>query len=161
MKKQMLPKIIFSQECKGKTVLQHFVLSAKTLFKNGRGDLAGMLPESRSEIDDLVVDLKKLDQRHISHIVISGNSAQEESRDMSKKLSAERAKTILYLLQQQGVQLPMEVTGYGDQQLVSRNCALRNPIDTKMREACEQSNRRGGNHGICYSVDDKCGLLPI
>ena len=46
-----------------------------------------MLPESRSEIDDLVVDLKKLDQRHISHIVISGNSAQEESRDMSKKLS--------------------------------------------------------------------------
>lgn len=84
-----------------------------------------MLPESRSEIDDLVVDLKKLDQRHISHIVISGNSAQEESRDMSKKLSAERAKTILYLLQQQGVQLPMEVTGYGDQQLVSRNCALK------------------------------------
>ncbi|MGV6989593.1 OmpA/MotB family protein [Testudinibacter sp. P80/BLE/0925] len=140
--KQTLSRVIPATECREKTVLQNFSLSARTLFRSGRADQAGMFPAGKEEILDLAADLKRLDQRHISHIVISGHSAPDESPAISRQLSANRAKTVLNLLQREGVQFPMEVTGYGSQQLVSKNCAERNPTDTKMREACDQSNRR-------------------
>lgn len=139
---QTLSRVIPAHECKEKIVLQNFALSAKTLFLNGRSDQAGMMPEGKAELLDLATDLKRLDQRHISHIVISGHSAPGEASATSKKLSANRAKTVLNLLQREGIKFPMEVTGYGAQQQLSQNCAERNPDDHKMREACDQANRR-------------------
>ncbi|MGR3807898.1 OmpA family protein [Pasteurella testudinis] len=142
VQKQTLSRVAPASFCREKTVLQNFALSAKTLFQTNRGDLAGMQPEGESEILELAKDLKHLDQRQISHIVISGHSAPGESQKVSRKLSADRAKTVLNLLQREGVQFPMEVTGYGAQQLIAKNCAARNPSDAKMREACDQANRR-------------------
>ncbi|TNG92709.1 OmpA family protein [Pasteurellaceae bacterium USgator11] len=142
VQKQTLSRVIEPHYCKEKTVLQNFSLSARTLFQTNKGDLAGMYPDGKSEIKELAADLKRLDQRYISHIVISGHSAPGESKATSKKLSAERAKTVLNLLQQEGVHFPMEVMGYSSEQPVAKDCAKRNPSDVKMREACDQANRR-------------------
>lgn len=140
--KQVLSRVMPARECKEKTVLQNFALSAKALFKNSQFGIDGMMESGKIELHELAQDLKRLDSRYISHIVISGHSAPSESKEVSKKLSANRSRTVLKFLQQEGVQFPMEVIGYGAKQVVSKNCAARNPDNAKMREACEQSNRR-------------------
>ncbi|KGQ69518.1 hypothetical protein OA57_11375 [Chelonobacter oris] len=145
--KQTLSRVASAGECREKIVLQNFALSAKALFQNGRADLNGMLEAGKKEMHDLASDLKRLDPRRISHIVISGHSAPGESVATSMKLSAERAKTVLNFLQREGVQFPMEVTGYSSQQSLSQSCAAGNSNDInsnniKMKEACDQSNRR-------------------
>jgi outer membrane protein OmpA-like peptidoglycan-associated protein len=90
---------------------QKMTLQGDATFKFDRGDLAGMLPEGRAKLSQLIRDLKQVDD--VKGIRIEGYTDRLGSDSYNRQLSAKRAETVKRYLQNGGVQLPMSARGLG------------------------------------------------
>jgi OOP family OmpA-OmpF porin len=90
---------------------QKMTLQADATFKFDRGDLAGMLPEGRAKLSQLIHDLKQVDD--VKGIRIEGYTDRLGSDIYNRQLSAKRAETVKRYLQNGGVQVPMSASGLG------------------------------------------------
>lgn len=90
---------------------EKMTLSADATFRFDRGDLAGMLPAGKVKLDQLVRDLKQVDD--VTAIRIDGYTDRLGSDAYNRQLSAKRAQTVKRYLQSGGVTIPMAATGMG------------------------------------------------
>lgn len=95
---------------------QKMTLQADATFKFDRGDLAGMLPGGKAKLDQLVQDLKQVDD--VTSIRIEGYTDRLGSDSYNRQLSAKRAETVKRYLQSGGVTVPMIARGRGKEEAV-------------------------------------------
>ncbi|GAB2874685.1 hypothetical protein GCM10027093_07680 [Paraburkholderia jirisanensis] len=86
-------------------------LRGDTTFGFDRSDMAGMLPDGRKRLDQLVGDLKQVDD--VTAIGIDGYTDRLGSDRYNQQLSTRRADTVKRYLQQGGVDVPMTARGRG------------------------------------------------
>jgi OmpA-OmpF porin, OOP family len=98
-------------------------LRGDTTFGFDRSDVSGMLPEGRRKLDQLVGDLKQVDD--VTAIGIDGYTDRLGSDSYNRRLSTRRADTVKRYLQQGGVDVPMTARGHGKQDPVVQ-CDQRN-----------------------------------
>lgn len=98
-------------------------LQADATFKFDRSDLAGMLPEGKAKLSQLIRDLQQVDD--VTGIRIEGYTDRLGSDSYNRQLSAKRAETVKRYLQNGGVQLPMSARGLGKDDPVVQ-CADKN-----------------------------------
>lgn len=92
-------------------VPQKMTLQADATFRFDRGDLAGMLPQGKAKLDQLVHDLKQADD--VTGIRIQGYTDRLGSDSYNRQLSTKRAETVRRYLQSGGVKVPMSAQGRG------------------------------------------------
>ncbi|WP_281664017.1 OmpA family protein [Paraburkholderia fungorum] len=90
---------------------EKMTLQADATFKFDRGDLAGMLPMGKSKLDQLVRDLRQVDD--VTGIRIEGYTDRLGSDSYNRQLSTKRAETVKRYLQSGGVNMPMTAVGRG------------------------------------------------
>lgn len=98
-------------------------LQGDATFRFDRSDLAGMLPEGKARLDQLIRDLQQVDD--VKGIRIEGYTDRLGSDSHNRQLSAKRAETVKRYLQNGGVQLPMTARGLGKDDPVVQ-CSNRN-----------------------------------
>lgn len=92
-------------------VPEKVTLQGDATFRFDRGDLAGMLPAGKSKLDDLIGDLKAVDD--VTAIRIEGYTDRLGNDTYNRQLSAKRAETVKRYLQNGGVKTPMTSLGRG------------------------------------------------
>ncbi|CAD6552651.1 OmpA family protein [Paraburkholderia metrosideri] len=92
-------------------VPEKVTLQADASFKFDRGDLGGMLPAGKTRLDQLVRDLRQVDD--VTRIRIEGFTDRLGSDSYNRQLSAQRAETVKRYLQSGGVDLPIMTRGRG------------------------------------------------
>ncbi|CAE6739416.1 OmpA family protein [Paraburkholderia domus] len=95
---------------------QKMTLQADATFRFDRGDLAGMLPGGKAKLDQLVHDLRQVDD--VTSIRIEGYTDRLGSDSYNRQLSAKRAETVKRYLQSGGVNTPMSARGRGKEEPV-------------------------------------------
>lgn len=90
---------------------QKMTLQADATFRFDRGDVAGMLPAGKDKLDQLVRDLKQVDD--VTGIRIEGYTDRLGRDSYNSQLSAKRAETVKRYLQNGGVTLPIAARGRG------------------------------------------------
>jgi OOP family OmpA-OmpF porin len=90
---------------------QKMTLQADATFRFDRGDLAGMLPQGKAKLSQLIRDLKSADD--VTGIRIEGYTDRLGSDSYNRQLSTKRAETVKRYLQSGGVQVPMSAKGLG------------------------------------------------
>jgi outer membrane protein OmpA-like peptidoglycan-associated protein len=98
-------------------------LRGDTTFEFDRGDLAGMLPDGHARLDQLIDNLKQVDD--VTGIGIDGYTDRLGSDSYNRALSAKRADTVKRYLQRGGIGVPMTARGHGKDDPVVR-CDDRN-----------------------------------
>jgi OOP family OmpA-OmpF porin len=99
---------------------EKMTLQADATFKFDRSDVAGMLPDGRAKLDQLVRDLRQVDD--VTGIRIEGYTDRLGSESYNRQLSAKRAETVKRYLQNGGVKTPMMARGRGkDEPVVECN----------------------------------------
>jgi OmpA-OmpF porin, OOP family len=86
-------------------------LHGDTTFRFDRGDVAGMLPDGRARLDQLIEDLKQVDD--VKSIGIDGYTDRLGSDAYNRNLSKKRADTVRHYLRDGGVGVPMTARGHG------------------------------------------------
>lgn len=86
-------------------------LQADATFKFDRSDLGGMLPAGKAKLDQLVRDLKQVDD--VTGIRIEGYTDRLGSESYNRQLSTRRAETVKRYLQNGGVSTPIAARGRG------------------------------------------------
>jgi OOP family OmpA-OmpF porin len=86
-------------------------LAADASFKFDRGDLAGILPAGRAKLDQLVRDLRQVDD--VTRIRIEGFTDRLGTDSYNRQLSTQRAETVKRYLQNGGVDVPITARGRG------------------------------------------------
>jgi outer membrane protein OmpA-like peptidoglycan-associated protein len=86
-------------------------LPTDTLFEFDRSDVAGMLPQGRSKLDELVRDLGA--NQDVTEIHADGYTDRIGSERYNMALSQRRADTVVSYLRNQGATVPMSATGHG------------------------------------------------
>jgi OmpA-OmpF porin, OOP family len=86
-------------------------LQADATFKFDRSDLAGMLPEGKAKLDQLIHDLQQV--KDVTAIRIEGYTDRLGRDSYNRQLSAKRAETVKRYLRNGGVQVPMSARGLG------------------------------------------------
>uniref|UniRef100_E1TGR2 OmpA/MotB domain protein n=1 Tax=Burkholderia sp. (strain CCGE1003) TaxID=640512 RepID=E1TGR2_BURSG len=86
-------------------------LQADATFKFDRGDLGGMLPAGKAKLDQLIRDLKQVDD--VTAIRIAGYTDRLGSDSYNRQLSTKRAETVKRYLQNGGVTTPISARGRG------------------------------------------------
>lgn len=116
-------------------------LQADALFHFDRGNLAGMLPKGRQELDELAHKLNN-DYKQVENIriTLTGYTDRLGSVAYNLKLSELRANTVKTYLQQHGVTAPMQAIGKGKADPITTNCVGNRA--TPALEACLQPDRR-------------------
>jgi OOP family OmpA-OmpF porin len=92
-------------------VPQKMTLQADAMFRFDRSDLGGMLPEGKAKLNQLIRDLKQVDD--VTGIRIEGYTDRLGSDSYNRQLSAKRAETVKRYLRNEGVQVPMTARGLG------------------------------------------------
>ena len=111
-------------------------LQADATFRFDRSDLAGMLPDGKAKLSQLISDLKRVDD--VTGIRIEGYTDRLGSDSYNRQLSAKRAETVKRYLQNGGVHVPMSARGLGkDDPVVQCNNRNRQALI-----ACLAPNRR-------------------
>ena len=90
---------------------EKMTLQADATFKFDRSDVAGMLPDGKAKLDQLVRDLRQVDD--VTGIRIEGYTDRLGSESYNRQLSAKRAETVKRYLQNGGVKTPMTARGRG------------------------------------------------
>ena len=134
---------------------EKITLAAGGLFKHGQSAIDQMLPEGRTQLDELVAKLKLL--KDTERIVITGHADKTNSSgdpQFNDKLSLARASTVRSYLTVKGADMSRtEVGSAGDRQPVKTDCPVPNGSDgVKVGKAiakamqgyigCLQPNRR-------------------
>jgi OmpA-OmpF porin, OOP family len=86
-------------------------LQADASFSFDRGDLAGMLPAGKAKLDQLLRDLRQVDD--VTRIRVEGFTDRLGSDSYNRQLSTQRAETVKRYLQNGGVELPITTRGRG------------------------------------------------
>jgi OmpA-OmpF porin, OOP family len=90
-------------------VPQKVTLQADATFRFDRGDLAGILPAGKARLDQLVQDLRQVDD--VTGIRIEGFTDRLGSASYNRQLSTKRAETVKRYLQSAGVTVPIVARG--------------------------------------------------
>ncbi|MEC5409521.1 OmpA family protein [Paraburkholderia sp. MPAMCS5] len=93
------------------SIPQKMTLQADATFKFDRSDLNGMLPAGKTKLDQLVRDLKQVDD--VTGIRIEGYTDRLGSDSYNRQLSTKRAETVKRYLQNGGVTTPIGARGRG------------------------------------------------
>lgn len=86
-------------------------LRADATFRFDRGDLAGILPDGRAQLDQVVQGLKQAND--VTGIRIEGYTDRLGSDSYNHRLSSKRAETVKRYLHAGGVTVPMTARGMG------------------------------------------------
>jgi OOP family OmpA-OmpF porin len=112
-------------------VPEKMTLQADASFKFDRGDLAGILPAGRAKLDQLVRDLRQVDD--VTRIRIEGFTDRLGTDSYNRQLSTQRAETVKRYLQNGGVDVPITARGRGKEAPV---------VQCNDRNHCLAPNRR-------------------
>lgn len=115
---------------------QKMTLQADATFRFDRGDLAGMLPAGKAKLDELIHDLKQVED--VTGIRIEGFTDRLGGDSYNRELSARRAETVKRYLQSGGVNIPITARGRGKEDPAVQ-CNDRN---REALIACLEPNRR-------------------
>jgi len=86
-------------------------LSVDTLFVFNRGDVAGIKPQGRQQLDDIATKLQGTDR--VKEIEVSGYTDRLGSTAYNIRLSQQRANSVKQYLQSEGVKIPISSEGRG------------------------------------------------
>lgn len=131
-------------ECKQpepQPVTEQFDLAADALFKFDRGDLAGMLPEGRAKLDELVARLNSV-YANVERIRLVGHTDRLGSDAYNQKLSDRRAWTVKQYLQDQGISAAVQAEGVGESQPTGTTSHCLGERATRTLTQCLQPDRR-------------------
>jgi outer membrane protein OmpA-like peptidoglycan-associated protein len=118
------------------SIPQKVTLQVDATFRFNRSDLAGMLPAGKAKLDELIRNLKQVDD--VTSISIEGYTDRLGSDSYNRQLSAKRAETVKRYLQGGGVSAPISARGRGKEDPVVQ-CEDRNH---EALIACLAPNRR-------------------
>jgi OmpA-OmpF porin, OOP family len=105
------------------TIPAKVTLRGDATFEFDRGDVSGMLPDGRKRLDQLIGELKQVED--VTAIGIDGYTDRLGSERYNQQLSTKRADTVKRYLQQGGVGVPMTSRGHGKSDPVVQ-CEQRN-----------------------------------
>lgn len=120
---------------------EQFDLSADALFKFDRGDLAGMLPEGKLKLDELVAHLSAV-YTQVDRIRLVGHTDRLGSEAYNQPLSERRAWTVKQYLQERGVSAPVQAEGRGESQPTGATSQCRGERADHALTQCLQPDRR-------------------
>jgi OmpA-OmpF porin, OOP family len=120
-----------------KTV-EKITLNASALFRFDKRSQADLLPQGKSELDQLAERIRQV-YASVESISLTGYTDRLGSASYNAKLSQDRADTVKAYLQSKGVNAPMTTAGRGPAEPVVQ-CAGSKPTP-KLTE-CLQPNRR-------------------
>lgn len=120
---------------------EQFDLAADALFKFDRGDLAGMLPEGKAKLDELVARLNSV-YANVERIRLVGHTDRLGTDAYNQKLSDRRAWTVKQYLQDQGISAPVQAEGAGESQPTGTTTQCVGERATKILTQCLQPDRR-------------------
>nr|WP_071057723.1 OmpA family protein [Pelistega sp. MC2] len=121
---------------------QTFTLDASALFHFDKSDYANMLPAGKSEIQNVVQQIRA-SNANIERIAVTGYTDPEGSAAYNQKLSERRAATVKRVMAESGLASQHIVAvGRGETNLVVPDCRQRFPRDARQRTLCDQPNRR-------------------
>jgi OmpA-OmpF porin, OOP family len=123
--------------------VENFELSADALFDFDRGDLDGLLPAGRAELNNLAERLER-SYAQIDAIRIVGHTDRLGSDMYNQRLSEQRASTIKGYLQSRGMSAPIHALGVGERQPTALTSVCIGERATLELKACLQPDRRVG-----------------
>ncbi len=138
---QTLPRVKDNRLCNA-AVLEKVTLDAGSLFKFDKSDYGNMLAEGKEQIKEVGRRINEENQMKIKAIKVDGYTDPMGSDDYNLSLSRRRAQTVKAALKAAGVRVPIEAQGFGESNLIVRDCLKRFGKDRKQRMACDQVNRR-------------------
>lgn len=131
-----------TRQCREPVVLHTQTILANALFGFNQFDVQGMEATGRTELSKLAQQVKALDASKITKVVISGYTDPEGDEAYNRQLSQKRAEQVRAVLQENGLNMPMEAVGLGQSQLLVANCAQLHANDVQAKRNCNQPNRR-------------------
>lgn len=123
-------------------VLQKFNLEASALFKFNGSSYQSVLPQGKTEIDNIINAIKS-ETADISRIVVVGHTDPEGSIAYNNQLSKKRAETVKQMLVKGGISAEsIETDGRGKSELLVTDCRARFARNVRAITSCDQPNRR-------------------
>lgn len=121
--------------------VEQFDLAADALFKFDRGDLAGMLPQGKTRLDELAARLGQT-YSNVERIRLVGHTDRLGSDAYNQKLSEQRAWTVKQYLQQQGITAMTQAEGKGESEPTAGTASCQGERANKVLTQCLQPDRR-------------------
>ena len=121
--------------------VQNLDLAADALFRFDRGDLAGLLPEGKSRLDQLADQLQTVFSE-VERIRLVGHTDRLGSDAYNQKLSEQRAWTVKAYLQSRGVSAPIQAEGVGESSPSGTTGHCQGERATAALTKCLQPDRR-------------------
>ncbi|WP_341806640.1 OmpA family protein [Paraburkholderia phenazinium] len=106
-----------TQEQPAPSAVQVITLRADSAFRFNSGDVAGMLPAGKAQLDKVAAGMKQV--KGISQLNINGFTDRLGSDVYNQKLSLQRAQTVQDYLRKHGVTVPITVQGRGKENQVT------------------------------------------
>ncbi|KAE9530298.1 OmpA family protein [Testudinibacter aquarius] len=95
----------------------------------------------KQDIQAFISEIKALNQKAISKIVVNGYTDPVGAETYNQTLSEKRATAVSDALKQEGVDLPIVAIGYGEKELIVDSCAAESRNKAERNE-CNLPNRR-------------------
>ena len=120
-------------------VVEHLDIAADALFSFNKADIDDLLPEGKTQLDELVAKLQDV-YAQIDHIKLVGHTDRLGSEQYNQLLSEHRANTVREYLRAKGITNPIDASGRGEADQVMQCGSARKP--SKTLTDCLQPNRR-------------------
>jgi OOP family OmpA-OmpF porin len=120
-------------------LLKRIQLGADALFKFDKSNEADMLPQGRAALMALVNEIKRPGVS-IERLRLTGHTDRLGSEAYNAVLSRQRAATVGTFLQRAGLSMPIETSGAGESEPVTRDCVGNRATPALI--ACLQPDRR-------------------
>lgn len=125
----------------GAPEVETFDLAADALFNFNRGDLAGLLPQGRTALNELAQRLRSVYAR-VDRITLTGHTDRLGNDMYNLKLSQQRANTVKQYLQQHGVDVSIVAQGRGESLPSGKTAGCTGERATDELKQCLQPDRR-------------------
>lgn len=120
---------------------ERFDISADALFRFNQGNLAGLLPQGRVRLDELVANLASA-YISVDTIQLIGHTDRLGGVQYNQQLSEQRAQTVKQYLQSRGVTAVIRAHGVGESQPSGQTGHCQGERATATLAACLQPDRR-------------------
>lgn len=130
-----------NSRCDQPIVIHNAIMNAQAVWDIDKFSFNDILPNAKKELNNLVQFIQQNNTR-ITHIEVSGYTDPQANDAYNLNLSQRRADAVKQGLINAGVTQPIQAVGYGKQNLVVANCAVKYKHNPKQQAICNAPNRR-------------------
>ncbi|KAE9527425.1 OmpA family protein [Testudinibacter aquarius] len=142
MQAQTVSRVSSSSCNQTEYILDAKLLNANATFPLDKHSYKDVLPEGKRNVREFAEKIKIFHPQAISKIEVNGYTDPVGSDSYNQKLSERRADAIKETLINEGVKLPIKATGFGESELLVKDCEVEYRKNIAAKTQCNLPNRR-------------------